>query len=92
VDGDKFTVQYMLATYSTRKVVQTSWTSQAFSSTLEPGGLIPGWVAGMKGMKVGGRRELILPPVDGYQDTSPGAGIAKNDTLIFIIDLIKLSK
>ncbi len=92
VDGDKFTVQYILATYSTRKVVQTSWTSKAFSLTLEPGALIPGWVAGMKGMKVGGRRELILPPVDGYQDTSPGAGIAKNDTLIFIIDLLKLSK
>ena len=92
VNGDKFTVQYILATYSTRKVVQTSWTSKAFSDTLEPGALIPGWVAGMKGMKVGGRRELILPPVDGYQDTSPGAGIAKNDTLIFIIDLVKLSK
>jgi len=92
VDGDKFTVQYVLATYSTRKVVQTSWTSQAFSDTLEPGALIPGWVAGMKGMKVGGRRELILPPLDGYQDTSPGAGIAKDDTLIFIIDLIKLTK
>ena len=92
VNGDKFTVQYILATYSTRKVVQTSWTSKAFSDTLEPGALIPGWVAGMKGMKVGGRRELILPPLDGYQDTSPGAGIAKNDTLIFIIDLLKLSK
>jgi peptidylprolyl isomerase len=92
VNGDKFTVQYILATYSTRKVVQTSWTSQAFSDTLEPGALIPGWVAGMKGMKVGGRRELILPPVDGYADTSPGAGIAKNDTLIFIIDLLKLTK
>ena len=92
VNGDKFTVQYILATYSTRNVVQASWTSKAFSDTLEPGALIPGWVAGMKGMKVGGRRELILPPVDGYQDTSPGAGIAKNDTLIFIIDLLKLSK
>jgi peptidylprolyl isomerase len=92
VNGDKFTVQYILATYSTRKVVQSSWTSKAFSDTLLPGALIPGWVAGMKGMKVGGRRELILPPVDGYQDTSPGAGIAKNDTLIFIIDLLKLSK
>jgi peptidylprolyl isomerase len=93
VDGDKFTVQYVLATYSSRKVVQTSWTGGTpFSSTLEPGGLIPGWVAGMKGMKVGGRRELILPAVDGYQDTSPGPGIAKNDTLIFIIDLLKLSK
>jgi len=93
VNGDKFTVQYVLATYSTRKVVQTSWSTKAgFSDTLEPGALIPGWVAGMKGMKVGGRRELILPAVDGYQDTSPGAGIAKNDTLIFIIDLLKLTK
>src|SRR3984957_14675197 len=93
VDGDKFTVQYILATYSTRKVVQTSWTTKTgFSDTLEAGGLIPGWVAGMQGMRVGGRRELILPPLDGYQDTSPGTGIAANDTLIFIIDLLKLSK
>jgi peptidylprolyl isomerase len=93
VDGDKFTVQYVLATYSTRKVVQSSWTSpKGFSDTLEPGALISGWVAGMQGMKVGGRRELILPPAVGYHDTSPGAGIAKNDTLVFIIDLLKLSK
>jgi len=73
----------MLATYSTRKVVQTSWTSKPFPPRSNRAVLIPGWVAGMKGMKVGGRRELILPPVDGYQDTSPGAGIAKNDTLHF---------
>jgi peptidylprolyl isomerase len=93
VNGDKFTVQYVLATYSTRKVVQSSWTSpKGFSDTLEPGALISGWVAGMQGMKVGGRRELILPPAVGYQDTSPGAGIAKNDTLVFIIDLLKLNK
>jgi peptidylprolyl isomerase len=92
VNGDKFTVEYELATYSTRKVIQSSWSTSAFSSTLEPGGLIPGWVAGMEGMKVGGRRELILPPVDGYGDASPGTGIAANDTLIFIIDLLKLSK
>jgi peptidylprolyl isomerase len=92
VNGDKFTVEYELATYSTRKVIQSSWSTTAFSSTLEPGGLIPGWVAGMEGMKVGGRRELILPPLDGYGDASPGTGIAANDTLIFIIDLLKLSK
>jgi len=93
VYGDTFTAQYELATYSARKVIQSSW-PKGFSDTLKtgPGGLISGWVAGMEGMKVGGRRELILPPVDGYGDTSPGTGIAKNDTLIFIIDLVKLSK
>jgi FKBP-type peptidyl-prolyl cis-trans isomerase len=41
-------------------------------------------------MRVGGRRELILPPAYGYGDKSPGAGIAKNDTLVFIIDLLKV--
>jgi peptidylprolyl isomerase len=90
--GDSFTAQYVLASYSSRKVVQTSWTSQPFTDTLEPGGLISGWVAGMVGMRVGGRRELILPPADAYHDTSPGAGIAKDDTLVFIIDLLKVTK
>jgi peptidylprolyl isomerase len=53
--------------------------------------LIAGWVAGMVGMKVGGRRELILPPDDAY-GAHPTNGIPDNDTLVFIIDLIKFSK
>jgi peptidylprolyl isomerase len=91
VQGDNLTVQYVLADYASRKVIQTSWTSQAFPFIEGEGGLIPGWTAGMYGMKVGGRRELILPPVDAY-GVSPPDGIPKNDTLIFIIDLIKLVK
>ena len=89
--GDTFTAQYVLADYASRKVLQTSWTSQAFSEPLEPGGLISGWVYGMVGMKVGGRRELILPPADAYGATPP-SGIPKNDTLVFIIDLLKVTK
>jgi peptidylprolyl isomerase len=44
-------------------------------------------------MKVGGRRELIIPPSLGYGDqVPPGAsGIAPNDTLVFVIDLLKVS-
>jgi peptidylprolyl isomerase len=89
--GDKFTAQYVLADYASRKVLQSSWTSQAFSDTLLPGNLISGWVYGMVGMKVGGRRELILPPVDAYGSTPP-SGIPVNDTLVFIIDLLKVTK
>jgi len=89
--GDKFTAQYVLADYASRKVLQSSWSSQPLSDTLLPGYLISGWVYGMVGMKVGGRRELILPPVDAYGATPP-AGIPKNDTLVFIIDLLKVSK
>jgi peptidylprolyl isomerase len=82
VNGDTLTVQYEL--------IQSSWTSQSFTFTLGVTSLIPGWVDGMYGMKQGGRRELILPPALGYGDLSPGAGITKNDTLVFVIDLLKL--
>ncbi len=88
--GQKFTAQYVLATYSTHGVVQSSWTSQPFSTFLNYGGLITGWVKGMIGMKVGGRRELIIPPSLGYGASSPGTGIAPNDTLVFVIDLLKI--
>ena len=89
--GDKFTAQYVLADYASRKVLQSSWTSGPFSDTLLTSNLIPGWVYGMVGMKVGGRRELILPPVDAY-GASGRSGIPANDTLVFIIDLLKVTK
>ena len=87
--GDALTVQYVLATYSSRKTVQSSWTSQAFTFTLGQG-VIQGWDEGVVGMKVGGRRELIVPPSLGYGATAQGTGIAANDTLVFIIDLVKI--
>ena len=66
--GDVVTVQYVLATYSSKKEIQASWTSQPFTFTLDatPEQVIPGWDKGVVGMKVGGRRELIIPPSLGY--------------------------
>jgi peptidylprolyl isomerase len=89
--GDSLTVQYVLGTYSSGKQIQSSWTSQPLVLTLGVGQVIPGWDKGLVGMQVGGRRELIIPPSLGYGDQSPGAGIAANDTLVFIVDLQKLS-
>jgi peptidylprolyl isomerase len=88
--GDTVTVQYVLATYSSRKVIQASWTSQPFTFVLGQGQVIKGWDQGVVGMKVGGRRELIIPPALGYGSDSPGAGIAPNDTLVFVVDLLKI--
>ena len=88
--GDSVTVQYVLATYSSGKVIQSSWTSQPFTFTIGKGEVIPGWDKGVVGMKVGGRRELIIPPNLGYGAQSPAAGIAPNDTLVFVIDLQKI--
>jgi peptidylprolyl isomerase len=87
--GDSLTVQYVLDTYSSRKTVQSSWTSRPFTFTLGQG-VIQGWDEGVVGMKVGGRRELIIPPSLGYGATAQGPGIAANDTLVFIIDLVKI--
>ena len=93
VPGDKVTVQYVLATYSAQKVIQSSWTSQPFTFTLGEGQVIPGWDKGVVGMHVGGRRELIIPPSLGYGATPPAGaqGIASNDTLIFVIDLLSVA-
>ena len=88
--GDSLTVQYVLATYSSGKVVQSSWTSQPFTFTLGAGQVIPGWDKGVVGMKAGGRRELIIPPRLGYGNQSQGPGIAANDTLVFVIDVQKI--
>jgi len=92
--GDKITVQYVLATYSTGKVIQSSWGSQPFSFTLDanPEQVIPGWDKGVVGMKVGGRRELVIPPALGYGTNVPpgSSGIGVNDTLVFVVDLLKV--
>ena len=87
--GDKFTAQYVLGDYATHKILQSSWTSGSFSTTLATTSLIPGWVKGLPGMKVGGRRELILPPSLAY-GASGQSGIPGNDTLVFIVDLLKV--
>jgi peptidylprolyl isomerase len=87
--GDALTVQYVLATYSSGKTVQSSWTGKPFTFTLGQG-VIQGWDEGVVGMKVGGRRELIVPPSLGYGSVAQGAGIAANDTLVFVIDLVKI--
>ena len=90
--GDTLQVQYVLATYSTHKVQQSSWTSSPFSFKLGTGQVIKGWDLGIVGMREGGRRELIIPASLGYGAQSQGNGIAANDTLVFVVDLLKVTK
>ena len=91
VNGKTLEVQYVLATYSTHKVIQSSWTTSPFSFVLGAGTVIQGWEKGFAGMRVGGRRELIIPPSLGYGSTNRGGGIAANDTLVFVVDLLKVN-
>jgi peptidylprolyl isomerase len=93
--GDKATVQYVGVAYSSKKIFDSSWSrNQPFQFTVGAvgaGAVIPGWDHGVVGMQVGGRRELIIPPSLAYGAQSPGSGIAANDTLIFVVDLVKFN-
>jgi peptidylprolyl isomerase len=85
------TVQYVGKVYKTGKVFDASWTDGSGQpASLPLSGVIPGWQKGLIGMKVGGRRELIIPPSEGYGATAQ-AKIPANSTLIFVIDLHSIS-
>ena len=63
-----------------------------FSFKLGAGMVIKGWDQGVKGMKVGGKRELIIPPDLGYGSRGAGNVIPPNSTLDFEVELLKVSK
>jgi len=88
--GDSVEVRYVLGTYSSRKVVQSDWTTAPDNFTVGTGTIV-GFGYGLVGMRVGGRRELIIPPSLGYGNGAGGTGIAANDTLVFVIDLLKVT-
>ncbi|HLX88591.1 MAG TPA: FKBP-type peptidyl-prolyl cis-trans isomerase [Acidimicrobiales bacterium] len=89
--GHQVTVQYVGYSWTTKKQFDASWDrNQTFPFTLGVHQVIQGWDEGVAGMKVGGRRELIIPPALAYGASSPGAGIAPNDTLIFVVDLVSV--
>ena len=80
------TVHYTLMTWSTGKVVESSWTSGS-PATFPLANVIVGWQQGIPGMKVGGRRLLVIPPDLGY-GAQGGGPIGPNETLIFVVDAI----
>jgi peptidylprolyl isomerase len=87
--GDTLTMQYVGVSYSNGKQFDASWDNgQPFTFQLGSGSVIPGWDQGIAGMKVGGRRELIIPPDLGYGEQGSPPDIKPNETLIFIVDLL----
>jgi peptidylprolyl isomerase len=61
-----------------------------FTFGLGAGQVIPGWDQGVEGMKVGGRRKLIIPPELAYGEAGSPPAIGRNETLIFVIDLLSV--
>jgi len=87
------TVQYVGVLYSNGKQFDASWndgSGQPISFSLA-GGVIQGWTQGIPGMRVGGRRELIIPASLAYGKAGRPPKIPPNATLVFVIDLHSIS-
>jgi peptidylprolyl isomerase len=82
--GDTIEVHYVLKKQSDGSEVESSWESSPATFPLEQGGLIDGWIQGIPGMKVGGRRQLVIPESLAYKGEEPSG------TLVFVIDLLSI--
>ena len=89
--GDNVTVNYVGAAFSDRKTFDSSFTrGEPFAFALGGQQVIPGWDQGVAGMKVGGRRLLVIRPDLGYGPQGQGP-IKPNETLVFVVDLLSVS-
>jgi FKBP-type peptidyl-prolyl cis-trans isomerase len=89
--GQTVTVNYVGVLCKTGVEFDSSWKrNQPFTTALTTGGVIPGWVKGIPGMRVGGRRELIIPSSLAYGKTGSPPSIPPNSTLVFVVDLLSV--
>ncbi|MEO7350457.1 MAG: FKBP-type peptidyl-prolyl cis-trans isomerase, partial [Marmoricola sp.] len=87
--GSTVSVHYVGVAHSTGEEFDASYNRGApLDFRLGVGQVISGWDQGVQGMKVGGRRRLVIPPHLGYGDRGAGAVIKPGETLIFVVDLV----
>ncbi len=87
--GQSVTVNYVGVLYKGGKEFDASWKrSEPFTFTLGKGQVIKGWDQGVAGMKVGGRRMLVIPSELAYGKTGSPPTIPANAPLVFVVDLL----
>ncbi len=88
-NGAKVSVHYVGVAFSTGEEFDASWNrGQLFEFRLGKGQVIPGWDAGVEGMRVGGRRKLTIPSAQAYGARGAGGVIAPHEPLVFVVDLL----
>jgi len=89
VSGNIAEVHYVGVSWNNGKQFDASWDrGKTFQFALGKGQVIAGWDQGVQGMRVGGRRQLVIPPHLAYGDRGAGNAIAPGETLIFVCDLV----
>ncbi|AWZ10570.1 MULTISPECIES: FKBP-type peptidyl-prolyl cis-trans isomerase [unclassified Streptomyces] len=84
-------VHYVGVTFASGMEFDASWDrGEPFKFAVGGGRVIKGWDRGIRGMKVGGRREIIVPPRLGYGNQSPSRLIPAGSTLVFVVDLLSV--
>jgi peptidylprolyl isomerase len=92
IAGQKVAVHYVGVSFTTGAEFDASWNrGQPFEFKLGKGQVIPGWDAGVQGMKVGGRRKLTIPSAMAYGARGAGGVIQPHEPLVFVVDLLSVS-
>lgn len=91
-NGDQVRMDYIGYVYKTKKLFEANWEKgEPFSFTLGRGEAIAGWDQGIVGMKVGGERELTIPPQLAYGSQGVYPSIPPNATLVFLVKLLAVN-
>ena len=89
--GSKVAVHYVGVAFSTGEEFDASWNrGQPFKFQLGKGNVIPGWDAGVLGMRVGGRRKLTIPSAMAYGARGAGGVIKPHEPLVFVVGLLSV--
>jgi len=90
VASNTVNVRYTGVLYSDGTKFDASWNSGNAPVEFPLSGVVPGFAQGIVGMKIGGRREIVIPPALGYGDQTSGP-IPGGSTLVFVVDLVSVS-
>ncbi len=89
-EGDAVTLDYVAVNGRTGKTFDSSFKSGSpLTTTLKSGSVLPGFVKGLKGQKVGSRVLIAIPPKDGFGAANKQLGLKASDTMVFLMDIVK---